>query len=134
MIDRYKNYIKEDKYTAEDESDSEQIEQLKHFLGLLFKNSGISAYDIEAEGLNFHVYIQLEKTETLKTLVKILEVCKKLHTDVLIQYKVEVDLWETKNGFPLFTISFLLDEDLDDIADDEEYDDEDEDVGQVPFN
>lgn len=124
MLNRYNNYIKED--SAYDESDNEQVEQLKHFVGLLFKNSGISAYDVEADGLNFNVYIQLNMTEKLKNIVKMLEVCKKLHTDVLIQYRVEVDLWETKTGLPLFTISFLLDEDGDDIADDEEYDDEDE--------
>lgn len=126
MLNRYNNYIKEDKYDAYDESDNEQVEQLKHFVGLLFKNSGISAYDVEADGLNFNVYIQLNMTEKLKNIVKMLEVCKKLHTDVLIQYRVEVDLWETKTGLPLFTISFLLDEDGDDIADDEEEDDEDE--------
>ena len=119
MLNRYNNYIKED-YDAYDESDNEQVEQLKHFVGLLFKNSGILAYDVEADGLNFNVYIQLNMTEKLKNIVKMLEVCKKLHTDVLIQYRVEVDLWETKTGLPLFTISFLLDEDGDDIPDDEE--------------
>lgn len=125
MLNRYNNYIKED-YDAYDESDNEQVEQLKHFVGLLFKNSGILAYDVEADGLNFNVYIQLNMTEKLKNIVKMLEVCKKLHTDVLIQYRVEVDLWETKTGLPLFTISFLLDEDGDDIPDDEEVDDDDE--------
>ena len=124
MLNRYNNYIKED--SAYDESDNEQVEQLKHFVGLLFKNSGISAYDVEADGLNFNVYIQLNMTEKLKNIVKMLEVCKKLHTDVLIQYRVEVDLWETKTGLPLFTISFLLDEDGDDIPDDEEEDDDED--------
>ena len=125
MLNRYNNYIKED-YDAYDESDNEQVEQLKHFVGLLFKNSGILAYDVEADGLNFNVYIQLNMTEKLKNIVKMLEVCKKLHTDVLIQYRVEVDLWETKTGLPLFTISFLLDEDGDDIPDDEEVDDDED--------
>jgi|ERR1035437_9280323 hypothetical protein len=115
---KYKQYLKENVDNVEEES--EQIEQLKHFLGLLFKNSGIFTYQIEADGLNFHVYIQLEKTEPLKKLVKILDICKKLHTDVLIQYVVEVDLWETTTGFPLLTVSFFLDEDSDDIPDDEE--------------
>ena len=112
---RYNKYIKES--TEEDIDVNEQVEQLKHFLGLLFKNSGITAFDIDADGLNFEVYIVLSKVEKLKNMIKILDVCKKLHTDVLIQYRVEFDLWETKAGYPLMTISYLLDEDDEDGED-----------------
>lgn len=118
MIKKYQKYIKED--INIDDNVSEQMEQLEHLLGLLFKNSGIEAYDIEADGLNFNMYVMLSKTEKLSSIVKILEVCKKLHTDVLIQYHVEFDLWETKSGYPLMTINYLLDEDEDDILDSKE--------------
>ncbi len=106
MIKRYQKYMNE----AKSDEVNGQMEQLEHLLGLLFKNSGINSYDIESDGLNFVFYVMLSKTEKLSSIVKILEVCKKLHTDVLIQYKVEFDLWETKSGFPLITITYILDE------------------------
>ena len=117
MIKKYQKYIKEE---VEVDGSNEQMEQLEHLLGLLFKNSGIEAYDIEADGLDFNMYVMLNKKEELSTIVKVLEVCKKLHTDVLIQYDVEFDLWETKSGYPLMTIRYFLDEDEDDVPDQEE--------------
>jgi hypothetical protein len=112
MIKKYQKYVNE--ANGEDADINEQMEQLEHLLGLLFKNSGIEAYDIEADGLNFNMYVMLSKTEKLSNIVKVLDVCKKLHTDVLIQYVVEFDLWETKSGFPLMTINYIIEDEVDD--------------------
>lgn len=118
--------LKYNSYVKESSDADEQLKQLKHFLGLLFKNSGITAFDIEAKDLNFIVYVMLSKTEKMANIMKVLDVCKKLHTDVLIQYNVEFDLWETKSGNPLMTFSFFLEEDEDDIFVDDEEDEEDD--------
>ncbi len=123
-------YIKEQATNAEFEDEqyeleekNAQIEELEHFLGLLFKNAGIESYDVEAEGLNFHIYVMLSKVESMTNIIKALEVVKKLHTDVLVNYKIEFDLWETKTGQPLLTFSFFVegyekDDDMDEDADD----------------
>jgi len=89
------------------------IENLLSTLRKMIKNSGFENYYVftDDEG-SINVQFVLNKTEKIGSVMKIMNLLKKLETDILIQYESEFDLWEVKSGEPLITAKFFYDEDV----------------------
>lgn len=95
-------------------NDEDVIENLLSTLRKIVKNSGFKkAYVFfEEEDSSINIQFVLNKTENMNNIMKIMNLLKKLESDILIQYNAEFDLWETKQGDPLLTGKFFYDEDV----------------------
>jgi transcriptional regulator with XRE-family HTH domain len=68
----------------------------------------------ENDNYDLSVYVFLEKTERMSKLLNLFEVIEKISTDLLSYYNAEVELYENKEGFPVFKFNFTWDRDEDD--------------------
>jgi len=110
-------------------TDNDVIESLLSSLRKIIKNSGIPKFfvfkdDDDDNCINIQFVLKLK--ERINGIMKIMNLVKKIQTDILIQYKTEFDLWESKLGDPLMTIKFYYDESVDNTLDDD--DDIDDDI------
>lgn len=89
------------------------IENLLSTLRKMIKNSGFeNSYVFTDDEGSINVQFVLNKTEKIGSVMKVMNLLKKLETDILIQYESEFDLWEVKSGDPLITAKFFYDEDV----------------------
>jgi hypothetical protein len=110
-LDMNKDY--DDDYDYVDSQDKgEQMEHLLYLLRTMFTNSGIENIEIENDGLNVSIGVEVRPREKLRDIVKIFEVVNKLKRDILPQYESEFEMWETKEKNPLFLFNFYYDEKL----------------------
>jgi hypothetical protein len=111
------DYNYEDDSTKEYEEDDLENDDMQHLLYLLrtmFKNSYIDDVEIENKGLDISIYCYQRQRERFKDIIKIFELTNKLKRDILAQYDCEFEMWETKDGLPVFAFHFIYDEGLDD--------------------
>ena len=110
--DNYSRYDKE--YQGEDEDDSDDdMSHLCYLLRSMFNNSNIDV-NVENSGLDLSITAQFARRESLSDIVKVFEVVKKIKKDILAQYSSSYEIWETKQGTPMITFEFMLeDEDSD---------------------
>ena len=109
--------------------DSDEDDAVEHLLSTLRKivrNSGFrrSYVFYEKEESSINIEFILNKTENMTNVMNVMNLLKKLEKDILIQYRSEFDLWETKQGDPILTGKFYYDEDVDPSSDDDDDDDE----------
>jgi hypothetical protein len=96
----------------EDGINSNDIQHLNYLLRSMFKNSGIEDVQIENKKLDISISCVLRKRESMKNVIKVFEIAKKLKRDILAQYDSEFEMWETKDGRPLLTFNFYYGEGL----------------------
>jgi hypothetical protein len=109
------DYSREDEYNGEDENDSEYDDDMSHLCYLLrsmFNNSSIDV-EVENKGLDLSIIAQFSRRESLSDIVKVFEIVKKIKKDVLAQYSSSFEIWETKQGIPVISFDFLLEDDDD---------------------
>jgi len=109
------DYSREDEYNGEDENDSEYDDDMSHLCYLLrsmFNNSSIDV-EVENKGLDLSIIAQFSRRESLGDIVKVFEIVKKIKKDVLAQYSSSFEIWETKQGIPVISFDFLLEDDDD---------------------
>jgi hypothetical protein len=104
----------------EDASESEVMGHLASTIRNMIANIKVGEFYVDWDGSDISIQFVLNKKERLQSIMKILGVLKKLQTDILIQYDAEVDLWETKEREPLFTVNFYYDAGVKGTYDDEE--------------
>ena len=66
--------------------------------------------DVDYNNDGLEVYFFLQRREKIEVLVKIFECAYKLKKETLHQYISEVELYESKEGYPVFLFTFLVDE------------------------
>lgn len=113
----------EDDDFEEDEDDASESEVMGHLASTIrnmIANVKVGEFYVDWDGSDISIQFVLNKKERLQSIMKILGVLKKLQTDILIQYDAEVDLWETKEREPLFTVNFYYDAGVKGTYDDEE--------------
>lgn len=101
--------------TPEEEvSEVDVIESLLSNLRKLIKGAKIGEFYVftDDDGC-INIQFVLDKSMRMSSLMKVMNLLKKLETDILIEYESEFDLWETKDGSPLLTAKFYYDEDAD---------------------
>jgi hypothetical protein len=101
-----------DEEYGEDGINSNDIQHLNYLLRSMFKNSGIEDVQIENKKLDISISCVLRKRESMKNVIKVFEIAKKLKRDILAQYDSEFEMWETKDGRPLLTFNFYYGEGL----------------------
>jgi hypothetical protein len=107
------DYSREDEYKGEDEDDSDDdMSHLCYLLRSMFNNSNIDV-NVENSGLDLSITAQFARRESLSDIVKVFEVVKKIKKDILAQYSSSYEIWETKQGTPMITFEFMLEDDND---------------------
>ena len=96
----------------EDGINSNDIQHLNYLLRSMFKNSGIEDVQIENKKLDISISCVLRKRDSMKNVIQVFEIAKKLKRDILAQYDSEFEMWETKDGRPLLTFNFYYGEGL----------------------
>lgn len=115
-------------------SQDDVVESLLSTLRQIIKNSNIDRAFIftDEEGV-INIQFVLNKTEKFPNIMKIMNILKKLESDILIQYESEFDLWETREGDPLLTAKFFYDEYVSNPTFDDEDDDKYTYLDEPPF-
>lgn len=119
----------QNEYGKDDEDDSDDnMEHLLYLLRQLISKAGIKNVNITNQGLNLKIeiippsYGMVDYFYKLDDIITIYETIKKIDKDVLVDYDLECDIWETKKIEPLLIFSFYsLDDDLGNNEDDEDY-------------
>lgn len=97
-------------YESEElEDDDDIMDNLLSILRKFIKNAGYDPY-VSYDGESISVDFILSQTETMPSLMKVMNLLNKLHTDILIQYECDFELAETTDFMPLLTASFYYSE------------------------
>jgi len=97
----------EESYFSEEPSDDDDEEDhLCYLIRSMFSNSGIIA-QVERDDLDITVFVFPQKKERMKNILKTFDVVHKLKTDILPQYDSEMELYESKQGYPIFKFDFF---------------------------
>jgi hypothetical protein len=103
----------DEEYEGEDENESDDdMDHLCYLLRQMFNNSNFDV-NVENSGLDLSMTAQFERKESLKDVIKLFEIVKKIKKDILPQYESSYEMWETKSGRPMITFDFTLDDDAD---------------------
>lgn len=106
------DYNSKDEYNGEDEDSDDDMDHLCYLLRQMFNNSNFDI-NVENSGLDLSMTAQFERKESLKDVIKLFEIVKKIKKDILPQYESSYEIWETKSGRPMITFEFTLDDDSD---------------------
>jgi hypothetical protein len=109
----YGNY-EEDDYENDDDVDVDDMQHLLYLLRTMFKNSGVEDVYVESKKMDISISVEMRRRETIKDIMRVFEVANKLKKDILAQYDSEFEMWETKQGKPMFVFNFYYDEGLED--------------------
>jgi FtsZ-interacting cell division protein YlmF len=97
----------EESYFSEEPSDDDDEEDhLCYLIRSMFSNSSIIA-QVERDDLDITVFVFPQKKERMKNILKTFDVVHKLKTDILPQYDSEMELYESKQGYPIFKFDFF---------------------------
>ena len=91
---------------SNEEENSDEEDHLCYLIRSMFTNYGITA-QVDRDELDLSVYIFLEKKEKMKNILKAFDVVYKLKKDILPQYDSEMELYESKQGYPIFKFDFF---------------------------
>ena len=116
-------------YGNDDDDDSnDNMEHLLYLLRQLLSKAGIRNVSVSNQGLNLKIeiippsYGMVDYFYKLDDIINIYETIKKIDKDVLVDYDLECDIWETKKIEPLLIFSFYsLDDDLENNEDDDNF-------------
>lgn len=89
---------------TEDDLDAD-MENLTSLVRELFKNTGIEA-QVMFNGLDIDIYVFLHKREKMKMLLKVFDTVVKLKKEILPQYESAVELYESKEKWPILQFKF----------------------------
>lgn len=121
----------QNEYGDEDDDSNDNMEHLLYLLRQLLSKAGIKNINITNQGLSLKIevippsYGMVDYFYKLDDVITIYETIKKIDKDVLVDYDLECDIWETKKIEPLLIFNFYS---LDD-----DFENNDDDYGVEPF-
>ena len=109
----------EGQYEDDDEDDDKEqdIEHLKYLLRQMLTKAGIKNSTITNNGLNLKIQIippsygMIDYFYKLDDIIHIYETIKKFDKDILVDFDLECDIWETKKIEPLLIFNFYSNQD-----------------------
>lgn len=105
---RIQGYMNE---KAQDEpSFSEELENIGTIIRKMGRSQNFDRMDVSIEEDNVLLEIVLKKEETFNKVNQMLDFVDKIKKDILVDFKVVMDLWETKKGEPIFSFEFYYSE------------------------
>jgi len=124
---KYDQFINEewDKWEDDEDYDDEEentddIDNLKYLLRKMITQAGIKNCEVTNTGMTLKVQIipttygMIDYFYKLDEVINIYEVMKKIDKDVLVDFDLECDIWETKKVEPLFIFNFYSSDEYDD--------------------
>jgi hypothetical protein len=124
-LKKYDQFINEDKdrlddddygYYDEEEDDdddnTDDIDNLKYLLRKMITQGGIKNCEITNTGMDLKIQIipttygMVNYFYKLDEVIHIYEIIKKIDKDVLVDFDLECDIWETRKVEPLFIFNF----------------------------
>lgn len=105
-VPRWEEEEEEGSYFSEEPSDEDEEDHLCYLIRSMFNNYGINA-QVERNDLDITVYVFLQMKERMKNILKTFDVVNKLKKDILPQYDSELELYESKQGYPIFRFDFF---------------------------
>jgi hypothetical protein len=124
-----KGDYQEEEFEQDDEKGEGEMGELAYWIRQMFKSKKIESV-VESDNYDLISYIFLQKRERVSKILGIFEVIGKIKTDLLTYYGVEFELYENKEGYPIFKFSFCWDNDKSEDDNDDEIEMEDE---EAPF-
>ena len=110
----------DDDYDDEEESNTDDIDNLKYLLRKMITQAGIKNCEVTNTGMTLKVQItpttygMIDYFYKLDEVINIYELIKKIDKDVLVDFDLECDIWETKKLEPLFIFNFYSSDEYDD--------------------
>ena len=104
----------------EEESNTDDIDNLKYLLRKMITQAGIKNCEVTNTGMTLKVQItpttygMIDYFYKLDEVINIYELIKKIDKDVLVDFDLECDIWETKKLEPLFIFNFYSSDEYDD--------------------
>jgi len=98
-----------DNYDYQDSDIPDEMENLCYLLRKFFSMSRIEAEVTYSDGI-IDIFVFMEKKEKIGTLLRCFELVNKLKRDTLQGYFSEFEMWENKNGYPVFNFKFSMEE------------------------
>jgi hypothetical protein len=90
----------------EDEIPDDPSGELCYWLRKMYAANGLNSY-VESDGADITAYVFLEKRVKFDVIMNVFETTDKIKTDLLSSYDVEVELYESKEGKPVFKFDFI---------------------------
>ena len=87
----------------------DEMENLCYLLRKFFSMSRLEAEVTYSDSI-IDIFVFMEKKEKMSTLLRCFELVDKLKRDTLQGYYSEFEIWENKNGYPVFNFKFSMDE------------------------
>ena len=81
------------------------MKSLTSLISDLFKNTSISA-EVIYDGLDIDIYVFLHRREKMKEMLKVFDAVIRLKRDILPQYQSTVELYESKETWPILQFRF----------------------------
>ena len=81
------------------------MKSLTSLISDLFKNTSISA-EVIYDGLDIDIYVFLHRREKMKEMLKVFDAVIRLKRDILPQYQSTVELYESKENWPILQFRF----------------------------
>lgn len=104
-------YEDEDDFNTKDsyeEEDEDEEDHLCYLIRTFLNGNGITS-SVERADLDISVYVFLQRKEKFKNIVRTFDVViNKMKRDILPQYELEVELYESKEGVPILSFSFFF--------------------------
>jgi hypothetical protein len=91
-----------------DVTDEDEEDHLCYLIRSMFNNYGLNV-QVERNDLDITVNIFLEIKERMKNILKAFDVVYKMRKDILPQYDSQMELFETKSGYPVLSFEFYYD-------------------------
>lgn len=113
-IDPYGNYSTEDSKTTSkkrvkpqiSEEEEDEVREFTYMLRKIIKGANIDNFYVTNDGFDICIQFIFQKVDKMRSIMRVTNVLKKIHEDILIQYDSEIEMWETTKGEPLFTVDF----------------------------
>ena len=103
-IDDYDDW--EDDFMSDSDVPDDDIGELCFWLKKMYEANKLEV-EVEPDySGKISIFLLLKKKEKISTLLSIMEITEKIKKDFLNYHDVEVELYESKSGYPIFAIDF----------------------------
>lgn len=86
-------------------TDEDEEDHLCYLIRSMFNNYGLNV-SVERNELDITINLFLERKERMKNILKAFDVIHKMKKDILPQYDSQMELFETKSGYPVLSFEF----------------------------
>lgn len=83
------------------------VHELTYLLRKMISNAGVENFYVSSDGYDISIQFIFQKVDKMRSIMKVVNIVKKIKDDILIQYDSEIEMWETTKREPLFSVDFF---------------------------